>query len=206
MNMTSQDYYTRKIAGSILILLTLISGCSTSFSTLKSDNQDVLYQIDERQAFQLSQAAILKTMPGRKITEINGTVKGYSTYTRFGLDKYSQQILIYPASGVTSEAEPVSGFYFEVSGAGTSGSGRAKNVALWESLLESLENTATKVAVNELTLTAYASDNPFEQKEMAQGDSLDVYAKLEKLKDLHDQGALTDAEYMSKKAPLVDQL
>ena len=166
----------------------------------------MLYQIDERQAFQLSQAAMLKVMPGRKITEINGTVKGYSTYTRFGLDKYSQQILIYPASGVTSDAESVYGFYFEVSGSGTSGSGRAKNVRLWETLLESLENTATKVAVNKLTLTAYASDNPFDQDVKAEGDSLDVYAKLEKLKDLHNQGALTDVEYESKKAPLVDQL
>lgn len=206
MNMASRDYFTGKIASSILILLTLISGCSTSFSTLKSDNQDVLYQIDERQAFQISKAAILKIMPGRKITEINGTIKGYSTYTRFVLDKYSQQVLIYPASGVTSDAEPVSGFYFEVSGSGTSGSGRAKNVDLWEALLASLENTGTKVAINKLTLTAYASDNPFERKDMAEGDSLDVYTKLEKLKDLHNKGVLTDVEYESKRAPLVDQL
>ena len=55
-------------------------------------------------------------------------------------------------------------------------------------------------------MTAYVSDNPFDQEVTAEGDSLDVYAKLEKLKDLHNQGVLTDIEYESKKAPLVDQL
>jgi hypothetical protein len=112
--MNSSSHHCYSALAVILVLSIVVSGCSTNFSTLKSDNQKVLYQIDESRAFQLAQAAIIKTMPGRKITEIDGKIKGYSTYTRFGLDTYSQQILIYPATGAKSDARLVSGFYFEV--------------------------------------------------------------------------------------------
>jgi hypothetical protein len=70
--------------------------------------------------------AIASTFPNRKITVLDGPTRGYSTYFRIMLDTYSQQILIFPAIGIKQNGEEVKGYYFEVSGSGTTVIGRQK--------------------------------------------------------------------------------
>ncbi len=120
----------------MLVLAILLSACSTHFDTSKQEGVEgyTIYRIGQEQAFAVAYNAMATVMPGRKISEIDGPVKGYSTWTRFVLDTYTQQVLVIPAKGITQSGETVEGFYFEVSGSGSSGSGRAKNVSLYEAI------------------------------------------------------------------------
>jgi hypothetical protein len=93
----------------------------------------VIYALPDAQALEIAQAAIVATFPGAGITEIPGAVRGYSTSFRFGLDTYSQQIMVHPVRGMTPTVQKIAGVYFEVSGSGTSVvQGRAKNIELFE--------------------------------------------------------------------------
>lgn len=121
----------------LLILLVLSSGCSTHFSTLQPEGskEQIIYAIPEEQAFQIAHGSLAVTLPGRKIEVIDGPVRGYSTYFRFVLDTYTQQVLVHAAQGTDALGKKVRGYYFEVSGSGSSFvQGRAKNVELFERL------------------------------------------------------------------------
>src|SRR5918996_1864019 len=116
----SQEERMRLSAFLAILPLWIAAGCSTHFTTLKEEGSStqVIYVITEEQAFQIAHASIATTLPGRKIEVIDGPVRGYSTYFRFVLDTYTQQVLVHAAQGVDAFGKAVRGYYFEVSGSG----------------------------------------------------------------------------------------
>ena len=146
-------------------------------------------------------------MPGRKITILDGQVKGYTTYFRFVLDTYTQQILIYRASGQNTKGEKIFGYYYEVSGSGSSFvQGRAKNVKLFETLNSSLKSTNSAVSITGLKKENYLTNNPTQFLLNPKGSKNEIYDNLEKLKKLYEDGVITENEYKQEKKELLDEL
>lgn len=76
---------------SLLGLAGVLGACSSHFDTSKQEGVDgrIIYRLDQQQAFAIAYSSIVAVLPGRKITEINGAVRGYETYSRFMLDTYT---------------------------------------------------------------------------------------------------------------------
>jgi len=201
----------------VFFLAILLNGCSTHFSTLQAEGTStkIIYAIKEEQAFQIAHGSLLATLPGRKIEVIDGPVRGYSTYSRFVLDTYTQQVLVHAAQGTDALGNKIRGYYFEVSGSGSSGSGRAKNVALFEMLVESAKATGKGVAVTNVERIGYANAR-WRLGEGELGKSTapaasdttkeDVLNSLERLKGLRDRGVITEEEFEAKKKELLNRL
>jgi hypothetical protein len=134
----------------LVLLLMLLAGCSTHYSTLQTEGSStqIVYTIPEEEAFHIAYSSIATTLPGRKIEVIDGPVRGYSTYFRFLLDTYTQQVLVHRVEGTDAIGKGVRGYYFEVSGSGSSFvQGRAKNVELFERVAEAAKATNKGVVV-----------------------------------------------------------
>lgn len=202
----------------LLILPVLLSGCSTHFSTLQPDgsSEQVIYAVPEEQAFQIAHGTLAATLPGRKIDVIDGPVRGYSTYFRFLLDTYTQQVLVHAAQGTDVLGKKVQGYYFEVSGSGSSFvQGRAKNVELFERLNESAKATGKGTAVTAVERIAYTNAKwRLGEGELVRSASPgtggnkndDLLDSLERLKGLRDRGVITDVEFESKKKEILNRL
>ncbi|WP_373034019.1 SHOCT domain-containing protein [Sulfurovum sp.] len=187
----------------LLSFIFLLNGCSTKFTTTESENGTILYKLEEKEAFKIAHHSMLNVLPGRKITIIDGPTKGYSTYFRSGLDTYSQQILVFPASGIDQSGNKVSGYYYEVSGSGSSFvQGRAKNVSLYETLNKKLQETNSGVIVTNLKNEKYSSTISGNFSE----ENNEAFDNLERLKELYDKGILTEEEYKNKKAELLEKI
>lgn len=126
-----------------------LAGCATNYSTLQSSESSgqTLYKISQQDAQRIAYTAIAQTMPGRDITTLNGPVLGYTTWTRFVLDTYTQQVLIFKAEGTDKQGALVTGYYFDVSGKGSSGSGMATNGELFRKIETTAKDTKQGVAV-----------------------------------------------------------
>jgi hypothetical protein len=141
------------------ILLMLSVGCSTHFSTLQPEGSSaqILYAIPEEQAFQIAHGTLVTTIPGYKIEIIDGPVRGYITTFQPFLDKYTQQVLVLPAEGLDTLGEKIRGYYFEVSGSGTSGIGYNKNVELFKKVTEAAKATGKDIAVTGVERAGYTN-------------------------------------------------
>jgi hypothetical protein len=202
----------------LLILLVLSSGCSTHFSTLQPEGskEQIIYAVPEEQAFQIAHGSLAATLPGRKIEVIDGPVRGYSTYFRFVLDTYTQQVLVHAAQGTDAFGKKVQGYYFEVSGSGSSFvQGRAKNVELFERLSEAAKATGKGISVTSVERIAYTNAKwRLGEGELERNTSPattgtkndDVLDSLDRLKGLRDRGVITDEEFESKKKELLNRL
>jgi hypothetical protein len=194
-----------------LALVVFVGACSSRYSTLedRSGKPAMLYTLSEDEALKLAHATIVSTFPGRAITTLNGPTKGYSTSTRFVLDTYSQQVLVLPATGKTAAGETISGYYFEVSGSGSSGSGRARNQQFAENIRANLAKSGTGVTVSDVQMmlpaTSPIPDGPSQPPITNNGPS-DPLTQIERLKTLLDKGAITPQEYEAKKTELMKRL
>lgn len=202
-----------KLAHGIIILLVwVLSGCSTHFTTLQKENEksSVIYQIPEDRAFQMAHWAITSSFPNRKITEIEGPTRGYSTYFRIMLDTYSQQVLVFPAIGTKESGEDIKGYYFEVSGSGTTVIGRQKNVEMYEQLNKALAETGTGVIVTDVRLTKYETEKKIStdgNQHHSQGANEKSPADvLRELDQLHKDGIISDAEFEAKKKEILQRM
>lgn len=194
----------------IVILLSVIlvsfglGACSTHFDTSKKENSSdsVLYKLTQEQSFSLAYNAIVSVLPGRKISNVDGAVKGYSTWSRFVLDTYTQQVMVIPAQGETKSGETVAGFYFEISGSGSSGSGRQTNVRLYETIQEELDQMNVGVPVTSLQKTSYNGsvfDAPASNEKSAE-------SRLKELDRLLEQKLITEDEYKTKRTNVLQSL
>jgi len=202
----------------LLILLVLSSGCSTHFSTLQPEGskEQTIYAIPEEQAFQIAHGSLAATLPGRKIEVIDGPVRGYSTYFRFVLDTYTQQVLVHAAQGTDALGKKVRGYYFDVSGSGSSFvQGRAKNVELFERLAEAAKATGKGVVVTSVERIQYTNakwrfgEGGLEKNTSSATSDInkdDVLNSLERLKGLRDRGVITEEEFEAKKKELLNRL
>lgn len=136
----------------MLVLLLLICGCSSHYTTLNPDKSghSTIYNIQPDKALEIAQWSLLHTIPGHAVSEINGPMKGYSSYTRFAFDTYAQQVLAIGAKGTDENGKEVCGFYFEVSGQGSSGSGRSYNASIFKNLKKRLKDTGAETNVTNM--------------------------------------------------------
>ena len=201
----------------VILCSFFLSGCSTNFSTLQPDNssKQIIYAVPEEQAFQIAFSALGQVLPGREITDIEGPVKGYSATFRFLLDTYSQQVIVIPASAKDEEGKTVRGYYYEVSGSGSSiVQGRAKNVRLFDVISSTAKSTGKAVLVSGARREAYVGAR-WKQGE-SRNESLtpttrsdgnpDSLTQIERLKQLRDQGTITEEEFQRKKRELLDRI
>ena len=193
----------------IAFVALLLAACSTSYSTLKAENSatQVLYEIPEQQAFQIAFSSLGRLLPGYEITDIDGPLKGYTATFRFVLDTYTQQVMVVPATGKASDGRSVRGYYFVVSGRGTSGQGVAKNGQLFEMVAEAARSTGKGVAVSGVANSSYTGAQ-WKQGQTGQksSGSTEAMDQLERLKSLRDGGAITADEYEKKKKELLDRI
>jgi hypothetical protein len=147
---------TRWAMFSILFMLTV--GCSTHFSTIQPEasTAQILCAIPEEQALQIAHGALVTTIPGYKIEIIDGPVRGYITTFQPFLDKYTQQVLVFPAEGLDALGK-IRGYYFDVSGSGTSGIGYNKNVELFKKVTEAAKATGKGIVVTGVERTGYTN-------------------------------------------------
>jgi|WetSurMetagenome_2_1015567.scaffolds.fasta_scaffold00413_20 hypothetical protein len=202
-----------KLAHGIMILLLLLTvGCSKHFTTLQKENDmsSLIYQIPEDRAFQMAYWAITSSFPNRKITEIEGPIRGYSTYFRIMLDTYTQQILVFPAMGSKKDGKDIKGYYFEVSGGGTTVIGRQKNVNMYEQLSKALADTGAGVVVTnvrpskyETTKRAEFNGGPRYSQDTKMKSDVEV---LKDLNQLHKDGIISDAEFEAKKKEILQRM
>ena len=201
----------------VLLFSIIVSGCTTSFSTLRSDNspKQIIYDIPEEQAFQIAFAALGKVLPGNEITDIDGPLKGYSASFRFLLDTYSQQVMVIPAIASGEGGKTAQGYYYEVAGHGSSiVQGRAKNVRLFDVISSTAKSTGKAVLVSGARREAYVGAR-WKQGE-SRNESLtpttrsdgnpDSLTQIERLKQLRDQGTITEEEFQRKKRELLDRI
>ena len=187
---------------SLIAFIVLLSGCSTHFSTLTpaSSKDQILYLIQEDQALAIAYDSIVLTLPGRKIQEVEGSARGFTTYFRFLLDTYTQTVLVFRAKGTDADGAEVRGCYFEVSGSGTSFvQGRNKNVQLYAKVVELADATMKKVAVSGVERI------PYTQAVWRKKD-IDVVDQLRQLKQLRDEGVISEAEFEALKKELLSRL
>lgn len=200
---TNTSLKTKTSLVTLSILFLFLGGCSTKFTTTESEQGTIIYQLEEKEAFKIAHHSMLSVLPGRKITIINGPTKGYSTYFRFGLDTYTQQILVFPALGINQNGNKTFGYYYEVSGSGSSFvQGRAKNVQLYETLNKKLQESKSGVIVTNLQNAKYTTTSSVD----ISNDSNGAFDDLERLKDLYDKGILTEEEYKKKKSELLEKI
>ena len=195
----------------LLALAVVLSACSTHFDTSIRKGVDgyTIYRLRQEQAFAIAYDSIVTVLPGRKISEIDGPVKGYSTWSRFVLDTYTQQVLVIPVRGVTKDGETVEGFYLEISGSGSSGSGRAKNVSLHRTIQENLDRQNVSTAVTRIERISY-KEPVFCSKANPSGAppplGVTVEERLKTLKSLFDQGLISEREYRDTRAKIIQSL
>lgn len=191
-------------------LVLALGACSTHFDTSKQDgvNGRVIYRIEQEQAFAIAYNSIVAVLPGRKITEINGPVRGYSTWFRFILDTYTQVVMVVPIEGTTSSGEVVEGFSFEVSGSGSSVvQGQVKNFKLRDEVQARLDELDAAVIVASIRGRPYKTAEELEPAApAAPSNQKTAGERLKELESLYEQGLISEAEYNEKRANIMETL
>jgi len=194
-----------------MLLAVILSGCGSTHTSLQVEgsSKQTIYELTEEQAFQVAFGSITQVFPGYEITDVDGPVKGYTTTFRFVLDTYTQQVMVVPALGKTSDGKSVRGYYFDVSGRGSSVvQGRVKNAELFDTVVKAAQATGKAAAVSEVTRTSYVGAR-WKQGELAQTKrpiENDVFSQIERLKQLRDSGAITEEEFARKRKELLDRI
>lgn len=123
---------------------------------------------------------------------------------------------MHAAQGTDALGKNVRGYYFEVSGSGSSiVQGRAKNVELFERLAESAKATGKGIAVTSVERIGYTNakwrfgeGEPEKRTSPAASGTTkdDALNSLERLKGLRDRGVITEEEFEAKKKELLNRL
>jgi len=195
----------------VLLVGLILGGCGSMYSTLQADgsSKQIIYELPEEQAFQVAFGSITQVFPGYEITEVDGPVRGYTTTFRFVLDTYTQQVMVVPAAGKAADGRAIRGYYFEVSGRGSSIiQGRVKNAELFDTVSKAAQATDKAIAVSELSRASYtgARWKQGEQGPTKRAGESDVFSQIERLKQLRDSGAITNEEFARKRKELLDRL
>ncbi len=134
----------------VIAALMILGGCSTKFSTIDPESgARTAYIAQKKDLVDDTELMMMRIFPGRELTRIDrGRAFGFSTWTRFVLDTYTQQALFFAVKGKNAAGEEVDAWALEVSGEGSSGSGRKKNIKFWEELKAFLDKKYPVARVN----------------------------------------------------------
>jgi hypothetical protein len=201
-----------------VVLGLALVGCSSHNTTLRreSSEQQIIYRVSEEQAFATVVDAFAEILPKQSLYDITGPRRGYQSTWRFGLDTYSQRVLIIPAVGTDAKGQEVSGYYFDVSGSGSSGSGYRRNIALFERIRDGLDATGTATVVTNVRERHYETDGVAYRahgKDASEASfksrpatSTSAAERLRELKAMHDQGLISKEEYEAKRRQILDRM
>lgn len=199
----------RNLIISIFLMLGL-TACSSEFDTSqhKDGSGRVIYQMSQQQAFNLALTSMASFFPGRNIFEVDEQLKGYRTWTTFVVDRYHHYIRVVPAVGTNSAGQRIAGFYFQISGSGTSGSGYASNVEFYEQFQRQLDGLSVAVKVRQVrpgryTLPVFPRATSTSGQAERQRSGY-VEEKLRQLNDLRAKGLITDQEYLAKRQQILN--
>jgi hypothetical protein len=183
------------------------AGCSRSQTTAldPSTGRARVYAMTADEALTLAHGAILRSFPGRRVTPIEGPVRGFSTYTRVVLDTFTQQVLVRPVIGATPDGRAVEGYSFEVSGSGTSGSGAWRNDAFFQALQRDLDASGKGVEVVSMRARLEVAA-PAAAGGAAAAAGPDPVDQLRRLRTLRDEGVISAQEYERARAALLRRI
>jgi Short C-terminal domain len=202
----------------LLLAVALIGGCSTHNTTLaprEPNGGQVIYRVSEKQGFTIVLDAYADLLPRQSLYDITGVQRGYESTWRWGLDTYSQKVLIIPATGIDTRGREVHGYWFDVSGGGTSGSGFSKNRALYRRIQKALDATGTATVVTNLREGTYETDGRDYRAEgrdarealpRSRARDGSIADRMRELKALRDQGLITTEEYETKRRQILDRM
>jgi hypothetical protein len=188
---------------------------------LRETGDQVIYRISEEQAFTTAVDVFAEVLPHQSLFDVAGPRRGYQATWRFGLDTFSQRVLVVPAIGIARDGSEVRGYWFDVSGSGSAViSGPIKNRKLYHRLKEALDATGTGAVVTNVRDGQYETDgrayrvHGVDASKAAAGRSRAPASApsggpadlLRELKSLHDQGLITKDEYELKRRQILDRM
>ena len=208
------------VAGFVLAVL---AGCTTHKSSLQApEGQQVLYVTDdERGALAAAHSAMVEAKPSEAVTDLTGPVRGYFVYWRFMLDDYRTTIRILRGQGTTSSGQNVSGYYLEVSGAGSlTIQGSMNDSKVFDLASQNLAAISKPTRVRKIQRTAYLldsdrwrlNDSPSVREGGTVGieggaqNNKSVKERLEELNQMREEGLITEEEYIKGRKAILEDL
>ncbi len=198
-----------------IVLASMLAACSHRTTLERPGGEQVIYRQSEEQSFRIARDAFASLLPDRKLFDVAGADRGYWTTYRFGLDRYSQRVLVVPAVGTDASGNEVHGYWFDVSGSGSAPiAGGAKNRALFHHIQDAAEATGSATVITGLRHGRYETDGrawlaggrPASQVVVAPIVDAGSPERLRQLKAMHDEGLLSDDEYETKRRQVLERL
>lgn len=215
----------------ILLLIALPSflliGCSAHRSSINEGvSESAIYELDEKQVFNLVYSSIQEVFPQEKISVITTPARGYITKflaPPFNIDWFTQKVLVHRASGENKDGNKVYGYWIEVTGSGSSFlQGQLKNEEVFDKIISYLENSSKKHIVSNISVSPYlVSQEQFYVRgaDTLEGDgarivitngnnSNDNKSQADQLRELHklyNDGILTKDEYETAKKKVLNK-
>jgi hypothetical protein len=192
----------------LLLVLVFIAGCTSKYTTAErisggGENSGLkAYAIAPKEALQIAHTAIVEKFPGRKISAIEGPIWGYSTYTRVLFDTYNQQVLVKAFEGNLPTGETATGIVFEVSGSGTSGSGRLRNGVFFEHVQYLADQTNSAIALRNAREVLLIP----ESRTVGNVKGKSVSERLVELKRVFEQGLISQQEFDIKRKEILQEI
>jgi hypothetical protein len=139
----------------VLILILLLSACTTQISSLKQGDNTEIYKMSEKEIFQIIYDVMSNTEQKLIVNEIQGVERGYEVINTFSLDWRKTTVRIIPLEGIDIKGEKVKGYYYTVLE-------RANTPLLNTNIIENLEKrlnqTNTKITLTTFWKTDYEYD------------------------------------------------
>ena len=211
-----------------------IAGCSGYIPKTAplSESSGVIYQVNEQQALDLVHWAMRQALPDEKIYKLGQPRVGLFVHeivrpgdlrwARFKETTYIYEVELRLSQGIGPNGDRVTGYTYALNGNGDLETGPDNLAAIERFLKQAFEQTgraATVTAVSDLKpgppiITSPAAPvmapTPVPEKpavgEPEPAPAGDVFEKLKKLKELNDQGIITDKEFEAKKKELLDRI
>ena len=217
----------KNILLSITLLSFLLIGCSAHRASInEGGSESAIYELDEKQVFNLVHSSIQEVFPQEKISVITTPTRGYITKflaPPFNIDWFTQKVLVHRASGNTNDGSKVYGYWIEVSGSGSSFlQGQLKNDEVFDKIISYLESSAKKHIVSNISEAPYlVSQEHFYVRgaDTLEGDGARIVItnkvidnenknqadQLRELHKLHADGILTQDEYEAAKKKILNK-
>lgn len=202
----------------------LAASCTPTTTLVRRGAGDgrVIYRLSETKAFEIARGAFAELLPDGRLLDITGERRGYWTTYRFGLGRYSQKVLVAPASGTDASGREVRGYWFEVSGRGTAINSRSmKNRQLFRRLRDALDATGTATVVTNVRDGRYETDGranlaqsrPASETVVARRTSApsptsnaSITNRLRELKAMREEKLISPEEHEAKRCQLLDRM
>lgn len=210
-----------------------LGGCTTvgsAQSGMGRQSVNRIYQVSTQEAISLSSEVLADVLPDSRVLRLNkprfGLMvhqthqSGDAKYARFREKDYIYELDLMAMEGHTSKGERVAGFIFSIQGRGNLEAGPGNVDKIGQRLSAIFEASGRPVAIVAAREADPASQRPtIDQQvppqvvpratdpafETVPADN-DTFTKLKKLKELLDEGVITEEEFQLKKKELLERI